>query len=141
MLSNQALAYADESFPYETVSGFSRVLNRSETSKEHDRTGADVIKVESILARSKTGNKYPVWKFCKNSAPLSALVQFEDGHWFAELEWLNVIGEGASPQKAISDLESHIEYFVDFYRQKSAEELTPFAFELKNRFAQLALSR
>lgn len=141
MPSNQALAYADEQLPRETLGEFSHVLNLPKQIQDYDRTGADIIKVEHILARSRKSNKYPVWKFCKNNSPLSALVQLEDGHWFAELEWLNVIGEGVTPQEAISDLEKHIEHFVDFYRQKSFDELTLFAAELKNRFSQLSCTR
>lgn len=137
MLCNPALPYEDQQFCSDTVIGFGRVLSRLVQPQRSDGTGADVIRAEDILARASVGKKYPVWKFCRNNAPLSAVVQFEEGHWFAELEWLNVVGEGVSPQAALSDLESHIEYFADLYQQKSPDELTPFAAELKNRFAQL----
>jgi predicted RNase H-like HicB family nuclease len=137
MLADLAVNYVNEPYCLETAGGFSRVLDKAPAARERDRTGSDIIKIESILSRAKAKSKYPLWKFCKNNAPLSAAVQFEGGHWFAELEWLNISAEGASPQEALSDLEQHIEHFITFYERKKPEELTPFAAELKGRFAQL----
>ena len=66
------------------------------------------------------------------------LVRNEGEYWFAEIEFLNVIGEGNTPAGALDDLTLHIDHFLDFYTHQANENLTQFAQELKNCYEKIA---
>lgn len=131
------LAYVEFDGQHQATFGsFSRVQRTYSSPRNSDRTGADLVKSENALAR-RSSYKYPVWNFSINGVPISATLQLEEGHWFAEIGLLNVIGEGFTPKEAIANLESHIDYFIGFYNEKSEEQLAPMARQLKARFAQV----
>jgi hypothetical protein len=122
----------------ETSAGFSELARGLYArAREDDSTGADIIDINDLLAIHNTGKKYPLWNLRVNDAPLSAWVRLEHGHWLAELEWLNVYGEGASPQEAISELEIHIDHFRKSYANETSDQLTEYAYELKIRYSHI----
>lgn len=83
------------------------------------------------------GKIYPLWKVRLKNAPLSVFVYFEQDHWFAELDWLNVFGDGLTPKEAIESIELDINHFLSYYASLSEAELTEYALTLKERFSQL----
>lgn len=64
----------------------------------------------------------------------------EEGVWFAEWEWLNICGSGASPSEALEDAGKHIRHFIGYYAGISEEELTGRGVELKGRFLDMKRS-
>ncbi len=136
-MNDAALQIADETIYQETSAGFSKVLVRFSQAETSDKTGADIIRPHAFLERSGEKKKYPLWNVLLHNVPLSAIVHYEEGLWFAELDWLNVIGEGSSPSDAIVDLETHIDHFVALYAKQLDDKLTDYALELKHRFEQI----
>ena len=118
-----------------TTSGFSKVLDWFSVNQP-DRTGADILDTHE-MRKISASVKYPVWNFTVNNKPLSAVVQYEEAFWFAEVDWLNVIGEGQSPEEAMRDLESQIDHFITFYNDQEPDQLTEYANKLKAKFSTL----
>jgi hypothetical protein len=138
MMASIALSRTDEIYSAEETSAdFSNVLKRILGARSDDRTGADIISARDFVPRKRAEKKYPLWNFCVNHTPLSTLVYFEGGHWFAENGWLNVIGDGETPKEAMDDLVLHINHFKDFYAQAPDNALAVYALELKNRYSLL----
>ena len=118
-----------------TLTGPNSIIDKYLTTPEV-QTGADIFEfTKPEYSTSET--KYALWRFVVNSVPLSAIVTSQRGRWFAELDWLNLFGEGDSPSEAIGSLSDHIEHFIEFYSEKSSDELTDYAKETRNRFLRI----
>lgn len=103
-------------------------------------TGTNIFEfTKSEHAGSET--RYALWRFVVDDAPLVAVVTSQGGRWFAELDWLNLFGEGESPGDAIDNLSDHIEYFIDFYSEKRPDELTDHAQVTRSRFLEIGPHR
>lgn len=104
-------------------------------------TGSDVVEFNNPRSgRGHTKVKCPLWSFWQDDVPLSVTLYREEGFWFAEVESLNVIGEGDTREEALVLLKERINYFVDFYKKSRDEELTNYALRLKNNYLLLSTS-
>lgn len=136
-MAEVAIIYPHSDAREETSPGFSKTRDWYSSQSRADRTGADVIRPYALLPQKHASKNYPIWEFQLDAKPLSALVSHEEGHWFAEIEWLDVFGEGLSPQEAIEDLELHIGHFIEFYAAQETDSLTEHALTLQNRFLSI----
>ena len=116
-----------------TLTGPNSIVDRFLTKLE-EPTGTNIFELtKPEFPTPKT--KYALWQFVVNDIPLSAFVSLQGGQWFAELDWLNLFGEGASPSDAIGNLSEHIEHFIEYYSEKRADELTDHAKETRKPFS------
>lgn len=134
-MNEAALQSFDDDGHVGTSAEFSRVLGWSPKVRDADRTGADILEASTLLAKRDGGTAYPLWTALIDNRPLSVIVRFENNIWFAELDFLNVFGEGTTPGEAIQELEAHIDHFIEYYGQHEVGDLTAYAVELKRRFA------
>lgn len=125
-------SYADSS---ENPGKFSGILSLFKSSRELEKTAADIF--DPIVSISRKAKKYPLWNVRTDDVPLSVDVRYENGFWFAELEWLNVHSEGASIYEAIQNLEKHIDHFIEYYADLDGDLLTEYALELQKRFSKV----
>ena len=137
MMDNRALIYSYNNCHQETQTGFSKIHANFSKKEKEVKTGADIITADYLVERLREGKAYPLWNAKFKNVPLSALVSYEAGHWFSEVAWLDLIGEGESPQIAIEDLERQIDYFISYYSNESQENLVGFALELRDRFLKI----
>ena len=129
-MGNPALDYF-----YPTIASPGSIIDKFQESAE-DLTGANIFEF-SLPEFAKYDKKYALWKFVVNDAPLSAVVTPQGRRWFAEVDWLNLFGEGDSPSDAISNLSDHIEHFIEFYTAKPLDELTDHAIKTRDRFMSI----
>ena len=100
-------------------------------TKELADVTARIAELELVLS-----NSYKLIDFDR-SVDNSYRLTHEERFWFAEIDWLNVIGEGESPEEAIRDLESQIDHFIAFYNEQEPDQLTEYANKLKAKFSTL----
>ncbi len=107
---------------------------------KHVETAHDIISHKD--PKLQISSDYALWRvFIDNSRPVSIKVYEEESMWFAEQQWLNIMGTGKTKQAAIKDAEQHIEYFYEYYSTISLDRLTSHALELKNRFERISLTQ
>ncbi|MEW8072760.1 MAG: hypothetical protein AB2826_20270 [Candidatus Thiodiazotropha sp.] len=103
---------------------------------QNDMTGADIVDI-SLHSEIFGKRKYPLWSFFVGKSPLTAWLHKDGDLWFAEIDDLNVLSEGTSPKEAIFYLEEDIRYFKNFYDEANKDQLTKYALQLQEKFAEL----
>lgn len=111
-------------------------INERFLEHSEEQTGGNILEFPEP-AYAYIRKRYALWRFRVKNTPLSAVVTCQSGRWFAELDWLNLFGEGESPSDAISNLSDHIEHYVEFYSEARFDQLTADAIGIRDRFMSI----
>lgn len=139
-MSEAALKYDDKDVCLGTCTGFGFAANGISNKKLFDVTAKDILAVGHKPINISLNAIYPLWSIEHNGEPLRIEVVVDNGHCFTENKFLNVFGDGDTILEAMDDLVDQIHYFREFYSEKSEEQLTGLAIELKQNFAQISIA-
>jgi len=138
-MSEAALKFDDDDNSFGTYAEFGIAAKGISNKKLFDVTAKDILPSGGRPKSANTNSVYPLWSVELYNEPLRIDVRVDDGHCFAENIFLNVFGDGDTVSDAMDDLVDQIQYFSEFYAEKSKEQLTGLALELKQRFTQITI--